>query len=127
MKHNLLYLLGSLTVLVVLFIYTPFIPDSSPPPPLQSVAVYSSVQTWTQFNNLQQFSNLHPFHHHTTPPHRPRQQTPSTWPHQPRSFACGCQWPQYKLLCLDPARHRNLVNIFTLCNSQQSVEGVGVP
>ena len=30
----------------------------------------------------------------TTPPHRPRQQTPSTWPHhhQPRSFACGFVW-----------------------------------
>ena len=52
-----------------------------------------------------------------------------TWPHhhQPRSFACGRQWPRYKLLCLDPGQHRNLVNISTLCNSQQSVESVGVP
>ena len=57
--------------------------------PGHSSTISSSSPTFT-------LSTTPPHHHTTTPTHRPRQQTPSTWPHhhQPRSFACGFVWIQ---------------------------------
>ena len=50
---------------------------------------------WTQFNNLQQFSNLHPFHHTTTP----------APPADTQHLASPSPAPQLCMrLCLDPGR-----------------------